>query len=368
MANNPNEKSIRMLRAYRQMADIDKNMFMTSFFKTSPEDITNAEFISIDVEREDEEMAPVLTDISTGAHVVSEDIYTNKTIKPPAMALKMPFNVWDLTNRMPGQTEYDAANVSAQAAIRVRVLKSWRKMQNMIKRTIESQAAQLLQTGKMTLYDKDGNARYVLDYKPKSTHFANAGVKWATTASADPLADIEAMADVIRDDGLVNVENVVIGSTAFKNFLKNSTVEKYFAKDGFFLGSLDPVLQNSGAKVQGTISIGAYNFVIWTYNGRYIDLSDTTKKPYLAVDKVVMLPNQADLDFRKAFGAIPVVIDSDERLRDILPSRVSVPGAFDFKPRIFTDENAETMYSEIKSRPLLVPVSIDRYGCIDTDF
>lgn len=367
MANSPNEKSIRMLRAFQQMPNIDKNMWVSTFFTTTPEDISNAEFVTLDIVRSDEDMAPVLTDISTGAHIISEDIYTNKTIKPPAMALKEPFNVFDLTKRMPGETEYDAANRDYQAALRTRILRSWAKMSNMIKRTIEVQASQILQTGTLTLPDKDGNARYLLDYKPKATHFPTTSVAWSNVGSAAPLDDLEALADVIRDDGLVDARNIVMGSIAFKNFLKNSRVEKYFSKDGFFLGQLNPRLLNNGAKVQGAIHVGNYEFVIWTYNGRYIDLTDSTKKTFVNSDKVIMLPEIEDLDFRKAFGAIPIVVDADERFRDVLPARVTVAGAFDFKPRVFTDENAETVFSEIKSRPILIPTSIDRYGCLDTE-
>ena len=359
------EYAKRLLKVYRERPNIDKNMFMTSFFKTTPEDITDAEFISIDIERSDEKIAPVLTDISTGAHVVSDDIYTNKTLKPPPIALERPINVYDLLKRQPGETEYQAGGQWAARLAGI-VMRSWTKMEDMIKRTIELQASQILQTGTLSLTDADGNARYTLDYKPKATHFPDVGTAW-DDANATPIEDLESLMDVIRADGLVDCEDALMGSWAFSKFIDNAKVLKYFSKDGLFLGVLNPRMVNSGAKIQGQIDIGNYKLNIWTYNGRYIPRGSTTNTRYLGLSKVVLVPNQADLDFRKCFGGIPTVVDSMPQFRNLLPGRVVVPGAFDFKPRVYTDEKAETVTSEIKSRPLLIPTSIDRFGCLETD-
>jgi len=72
------------------------------------------------------------------------------------------------------------------------------------------------------------------------------------------------------------------------------------------------------------------------------------------------------LDFRKVFAGVPIVVDSDPRIASFMPPRVVVPGQISFKPRVYTDEVAETVWAEVKSRPLLIPTSIDRFGCLDT--
>lgn len=359
---NPDDKRKTMLRAYRQTPNIDKNMFLTSFFQTTPQDITTSEFVTLDIVRSDEDIAPVLTDISTGAIVVAEEVFTNKTIKPPAVALREPFNVWDLLNRQPGDTEYDAP--SFQAVLAAKVQRSWMTMSDMIKRTIELQASQILQTGIVTLPDAAGVDRYTLDYKPKASHFVTVSASWAT-AGTDVIADLEGLADQIRDDGLVDPTMVIMDATAFKNFVATDQAAKYFNKEVLNLGQLSPRLTNSGGKFQGFVEVGNYRFDIWTYNGQYKNAAGSKVK-FMTLDKVIMLPNPDDLDFRKVFGGIPVVVDSLEEVRSFMPGRVTVPGAFDFKPRVFTDEAAETTYSEIKSRPLLIPASIDRFGCLDT--
>lgn len=362
----PSDKATSMLRLFRSMPNIDKNMFLSSFFKTTPEDITDADFITLDIVREDEEMAPVLTDISTGAHVISEDIYTNKTIKPPAIALKEPFNVFDLLNRQPGETEYQAADGNYQARLRVKIIRSWERMANMIKRTIELQASQVLQTGTLTLPDAAGNPSYVLNYMPKATHFPDAAIAWGAVGS-NPLVDINNLAEIIRDDGLVDAKNLIMGPGAFAQFLKNTDVKSLFYQNSFALGTLSPRLLASGATIQGFCPVGNYQYNIWTYGGRAISRVTGLKAQYLNVDSCIILPDPEDLDFRLVYGGIPIVVDSVPEFRDVLPSRVTVPGAFDFKPRIYMDEPMESVYSEIKSRPLCIPVSIDRYGCIDTN-
>ncbi len=47
-------------------------------------------------------------------------------------------------------------------------------------------------------------------------------------------------------------------------------------------------------------------------------------------------------------------------------SKVTIEGEYDFRPRVYWDEKAETYVGEIKSRPLCLPVSIDRFGCLNT--
>jgi len=364
---NPDTRRKRMLKMFRQMPNIAKMGFLTSFFITGPEDITSADFVSIDIERSDEDIAPVLRDVKTGAIVVAEDIYTNKTIKPPAYALEMPLNVYDLMKRQPGDTEYEESeNWLGQMAQRVQ--KSWRKMMQMLKYSIELQASQILQTGTLTLNDEDGNAVYTLDYKPKVSHFPTVSTSWSTTASATPLDDITDLADVIRDDGLCDIQDLIFGSTAWKNFIKNDDVRELLDNRRINIGEIAPQMRNLGAKFQGMISYGAYEYRMWTYNARYkATFGATSKSLYVAADKVVFLPAAEELDFRKVYGGVPMLINSVPPFDQFLPGRVPVPGAVDFKPRVYADERAETIISEIKSRPLLIPVSIDKYGCLDTE-
>jgi hypothetical protein len=356
----------KMLRVYRETPNIARNMFLSSFFVTSPEDITDSEFIEIDIVRSDEEIAPVLTDISTGANMTSEDIYTGKQFKPPAFREGRAFNVYDLLKRVPGSTQYEMDSADKMAILMGKVRNAWTRLTERIKRTIELQAAQILQTGTVTLYDAAGNARYTLNFVPKASHFPTAAIAWGAAGSA-PLVDINNLSETIRDDGLVDCKNLIMGPGAFAQFLNNADVQLIFRRDSFALGTLSPRMQASGATIQGFIPVGNYQYNIWTYGGRFIDPVTHTKIQYLNWDSCILMPDPEDLDFRKVFGGVPVITESTPPFNEFLPDRVVIPGAFDFKPRVYVDEKAETLVAEVASRPLLIPVSIDRYGCIDTN-
>jgi hypothetical protein len=129
-----------------------------------------------------------------------------------------------MLKRQPGETEYQNLGNWLGKMMSL-VMKAWAKMFQMIKYGIEVQASQILQTGTLSLTDDKGNTSYTLDYKPKATHFPTTAVSWSTIATATPLDDIDALADVIRDDGLVDVTNVIMGTTAYKNFIRNADVQ-----------------------------------------------------------------------------------------------------------------------------------------------
>jgi hypothetical protein len=363
---NPGEFTKKMLSFFKSQPNIDKMGFFTSFFVTGPEDITDAEFVSIDIERTDEDAAPVLRDISTGAVAIAEDVFTNKTIKPPTYALERALNIFDLLKRQPGDDEYENLG-NWLGKMMNRVMKSWNKMFQMIKYGIEVQASQILLTGTLSLTDDKGNVSYTLDYKPKATHFPTVSTSWSTIATATPLDDIDSLADVIRDDGLVDIQDVIMGSTAFKNFIRNADVQNLLDNRRINIGSIEPQMSGLGAKFQGFISYNNYEYRIWTYNARFVDFFSGTKSKYMTADKVILLPAKEDLDFRKVYGGVPQILDSMAPFNQFMPSRITLPGIADFKARVYADQKAETITTEVKTRPILIPVSIDRFGCLDTE-
>jgi hypothetical protein len=63
------------------------------------------------------------------------------------------------------------------------------------------------------------------------------------------------------------------------------------------------------------------------------------------------------------FGGIPTV-KVDPVFDPILGNKIPIDNEYDFKARVYFDEPRNTYVGEIKSRPFLLPRSIDRYGCI----
>jgi hypothetical protein len=263
-----------------------------------------------------------------------------------------------------GKTEFDS--VDYQSAMRLKVQDSWIEMIDSVQRSIELQASQVLQTGKLDLPGKDGvTGTYALDYKPKSSHFPTVSTSWSDGASTK-IADLDGLAETIRNDGLRDVRNVIMGDTAWKHFINDTDVTAVFKKnEGLNAGTIDPRMMNNGMTYRGNYKMGTYFYDFWTYSARYNALDGSGVTRYLDVNKVIMMPDVADLDFRKVFAGIPQILPNDPRVAGFMPARVNTSDLA-FKPRVYPDEKGDSIVTEIKSRPLLIPVSIDMFGCLDT--
>jgi hypothetical protein len=355
----------RVLALFQSLPDISKMGFLTAFFRVTPESFTDSDKAEIDVVRSGEEIAPVLRNPATGAVTVVEDEFTNKTIPFPWFSLETPVNIIQLMTREPGETAYLTERVNWLGRLASKLVSAFGKHTRMIRRSIELQAAQVLQTGTINLTDEDGKTAWTLDLKPKATHFTTAAVDWGADGS-DPEGDIAALADVIRDDGQADVRNLIFDDAALRAFLADEKVQRDLKVDGYRLGALDPRIADKGAKYYGYIHIGSDLFDLWVYRAKYNPFGSTEYKSFLEPNTVLFLPALEDLDFRRLFGGIPQV--RPDRIFDEIfgADKITIDGEYDFKPRVRWDDKGETYYGAVKSRPLCFPASIDRFGRLTT--
>ena len=351
----------RIVQLFNQKPDISKMGFLSSFFKTSSDSFTDAEKFEYDITRSGEDVAPVVRNLSTGAVLIAEDEFQSKSIPFPVHALAKPANIAKLMKRQPGENAY-AEKVNWFGKLAKILVDGFAKMTAMIRCSVELQAAQLLQTGKIILTDEKGNATYELDLKPKASHFPTAAIAWGASG-ANVQADITALADVIRDDGFCDVTTLIFGKNAWEKFIADPSVQTALRQDGLRLGMLNPALKDKGGKYMGYIDIGANRYDLWVYNARYNEFGKTAKTKYVHDDKVIFLPDIEDLDFRKMFGGIPT-INTDETFGQLFDGKIQIGEEFDFRPRVWWDAEREAYIGEIKSRPLCWPFSIDRFGCL----
>jgi hypothetical protein len=355
----------RILQLFNSQPDINRMGFLTSFFKVLPESFTDAAKCEIDIVRSGEEIAPVVRSLSTGAVTIVEDAFTTKEIPFPVYALDKPANIDQLMSRQPGEDAYMSAHADWLGRLARILVSGFSKMTNMIRRSVELQSAMVLQTGKIILTDEDGQPAWELDFRPKASHFPTVTNSW-DTPNADPIEDIRGLSDIIRADGQVDVKNLIMDDDSIENFLKNDRVQRDLKMDGLRLGALNPRLVGHGAKYYGYIHVGSNLFDIWVYSGTYNNFGSTATEYFLQKNKVLFLPAIEDLDFRRLFGGIPTV-RPDKTFDQIFgATKVNINNEYDFRPRVYYDEKAETYIGEIKSRPLCLPVSIDRFGCLTT--
>ena len=193
-----NTTTKRMISAYNQMAQ--PMLFLSGFFQSPAENFHTSEEVEIDIIRSDEDISIVIQDLSNGYRMNSEDLYTNKGFKPPIHKEAIPINSFDLIKRMPGQDPFQSPDFRAN--VMTRMFNGMVKIERKVRRSIELQASQVLQTGVVTLTDSGGNSLYTLNYQPKASHFPTAGTSWATATGLQKIADINSLAEQIRDDGL----------------------------------------------------------------------------------------------------------------------------------------------------------------------
>lgn len=338
-------------------------MFLSRSFTIKPGNVYQGGKVSIDIERISEEVAVVITAF-TGPNLNDFSEFTTKTFTPPAYGEAVPVNVSELLERMAGVDPFTAAYNSYAGQLVSLMNKRMVAIYDKIRRAVELQASQILQTGTLDLTNKNGQTVYSLDFQPKASHFPVVATAWSDPAS-DPLGDLENLADVIRADGQIDANELYMGKSALKNFLAHPDVQAELDNRRIDVGMIRPEFTNSGATFYGYVWVGNYRFEIWGYPATYKHPQTGAPTPYIGNDNVIMKSRDTRLDMTSA--AVPLPLGPDPRVASIMPGRmVSSEEGFDVTPNLYCTPNGKQIMGELESRPLLVPVQIDGFGCLDT--
>lgn len=339
------------------------NGFLQRLFTVKPGGIYNGTKVAIDVQRTGEAVAIVVKQ-GAGPRLNDADVFTTKEFEPPAYGEAVPFNVNDLLQRMAGVDPMTAAYQDYAGQLLAYFINSFGLIDDKIVRGVELQASQILQTGTLDLKDENGVTLYSLDFKPKATHFPTAGTAW-DQAGSTKLDDLKALAKVIRADGKVNPDRLIMGDAALSEFLKDEEVQKALDNRRIDVGEIAPEMADSGATFYGHVWIGAYRFQIWTYPDTYTDPQTELPVEYVDEGNVIMLSTRTRLD--RTSARVPLPLGPDPRVASLLPGRVSSrENGIDVTPNVYCTPNGKQIMGELESRTLLIPVQIDGFGCLDT--
>jgi hypothetical protein len=343
------------------------NMFLQRFFTLKPGGASNSKMVALDIQRFGEAVAVVVAR-GSGVNFNDLDIFTTKEFEPPQYGEGVSFDVNDLLERMVGVDPFSAAARPYAAQLMAYMVKGYSVINDKIVRGVELQAAQILQTGKLSLTDKDDAVRFDLDFKPKATHFPTVGTNWSNGAS-DKINDLGSLAEVIRKDGKVEPDVIILGRSALRNLLKDTSVKEFLDNRRYEVGTIAPQISaRSGATRYGRITVDTYEFELWTYPDTYDHPNTGAPTKYIADDKVVMLSTQTRLD--RVSARVPHPIGPDPRIASIMPGRLTstaAGGNFDVTPNLYCTPNGKQVIGELESRTLLLPVQIDGFGCLDTE-
>lgn len=360
-----NQTTKRLLAVYIQNAP--PTMFFTGLCVTPPRNFFKTEKVEIDIIRCGEKVSIVIQDLSAGYRYSSLDLFTNKEFLPPIYQEAIPLNSFDLIKRQPGKNPFE--NLDYRANLMERMYTSFQETERKFRRSIEWQASQVLQTGKVILTDENGKALYLLNYKPKSTHFPTASIAW-DQATANIIKDISDLAEIIRTDGLSDPDQLHMGINAFQAFLKNDEIAKQFDNRRYGMGSIEPMQRRGkGGSYRGHVEIGTYSYEIFTYGGKYENPETKKSTLYLAPGKVIIRASDGRIDL--CYGAVPnigkIMGTQANTILEELPGRITnIEGGMDLFTNAWISTDGSQLFCGIACRPIIIPTAIDTYGCLDT--
>lgn len=321
----------------------------------------NSQKVTIDIEREDEDVAIVIDDLQDPGRANSADLYQNNEFLPPIYKEVAPITAWNLLERRPGQNPH--TDPSFQANLARDTVSVAGKMVRKIQRAFELQASQVLQTGVVSLTDAAGNVRYTIDYTPKVSHFPTTGTPWSGGGSV-PITDLENLGYQVHEDGRGNPNRLVFGRIAWSNFIKNSGVLQQLDNRRINNGALNPPANRGGGVFHGDLTIGPWVVECWTYSGQYKDPQSGAITRFVEDDKVIMLSDNTRLD--ACFGALPYVARPEQRAMRFMPDRMAA-GGVDMTTNAWIEPDNSALNLSVGTRPLFVPVAIDTYGALKTE-
>jgi hypothetical protein len=356
-----NAVTTHMARTYVQEAPAP--MALSSLFTSDARNYYSSEKIEFDIEREGEEIAPVLTDIKNGNTKFALDEYTNKEFLAPVIKEEFTLNAFDMIKRQAGQISFTDPVFRANAM--TQFMKHMRYGGKRQRRTIELMAAQILQTGTVTLKDDKGADVYKIDFKPKATHFPTSATAWTDAANCTPVQDLESLADAIHTDGQSMPDRAIFGKAAWQNFIRSDEVKSLMDNRRITIGGVDPETPRPGLRYMGYIDLTGYRLNLYTYKGEYKDIGASVNSRYVEDNNVIVLSENMRLD--ATWGAIPQIVPPETRAMSFLSGRMAMASVgMDFTTNAWVSLNGESITGSLGSRPLLIPTSIDRFGCLTT--
>lgn len=353
-----------MMQAFTQRRS--PNRFLSRLFTFKPGNAFRGEKVFIDIQRTGEDVSIVVTH-GTGPRLNDADKFVTKEIIPPSYGEAVAMNVNELYNRMLGVDPHTAAYQEYAAQLIAELVRRMAIIDDKIKRAVELQASQILQTGVLDLKDDTGTTLYSLDFLPKATHFPTSSIVWGQVGD-DKIGDVEALCDVIRNDGAVDPDMLIFGKSALREFLDDASVQDKLDNRRIDLGQIRPEMRDSGAKFYGFVWVGTYQLEIWAYADTYKDPQTGLPTRYINDGSVIVLSSSTRLD--KVGAEVPLPVGPDPRIAGLIPGRLTSTTAaaddFDVTPNIYCTPNGKQIMGELESRPCCVPVQIDGFGCLDT--
>lgn len=351
----------RMIEAYRERAQ--SPLFLSRLFRTPEENFHRSEKVEIDVVRSDPHIAVPVKSVGAGARAVENSKYTNKAYEPTIVDLETSISAYAALKRRAGMDPFQDPDFLRAAGMEA--FEMLGVLEGMIRRTVELMCSQVLQTGAISLVDSAGAVQYSCDFLAKATHKVTVGTSWATDGSTgSPLADIGALAEVVRQDGKAEPDQLTFGRSALQRFLANADVKARFDNRRLELAQFRPEDRGAGATFFGWVWIDQYRFEVWGYKDTFLHPQTGVHTPYVGTDNVIMTASTGRRDL--TFGELPILVPPDARAAQFLPPSMVMPEiGLQLTTNAWITPNGKHLMLAAGTRPLPIPTAIDTIGVLD---
>ena len=284
-----------MLEALFQMKPVRK-FLLDLFFKRV--ETSTTEYVDIDIMKGKRKLAPFVSPLVEGK-VMDRLGYSVRSYKPPYVKPKMVTTAQDFLRRMAGDTIYTGNDNAAQRALK-QLGRDMAYLEEIITRREEWMAAQLVQTGKVSIVGDGVND--LIDFGMDSNHIITltGTALWSDQTNSTPLIDLRTWRRLILQDSGLNATDVIMGSDALDAFLSHAKVKDQLDTRRIDLGQIDPRQTPEGAIYYGRIKDVALD--LWVYDEWYYDEATTSEKSMIDTKKVIMGSSNARA--ARHYGAI----------------------------------------------------------------
>ena len=332
-----------LLAAYEQ-ATPASSFLRDRYFGTNPAtDIFSTDDVIMEFKNGSQKMAPFVSP-RVGGKTILRKGYKMERYEPAFIAPKRTLTLDDLNKKGFGEALY--AKLTPEQRQGAIVTKDLVEMETMIVRREEAMAAEVMTTNALVMKHYGDNDT---DFEEKSIQYfegeANPAeftvTKAWSDASADILADIDAMVTMARQNGL-RVSELVVAPNVAQMIIKNAAIKEFLDIHGYEMGHIQPrELNAAGAAYIGTLNVNGVMIDVISYGAQY-ENDEGAFVNYFPAGRVVLT---APASGRTVYGAV-TQLESDEQFHTHTGKRI---------PKYISDKKADARELRLASRPLMVP-------------
>jgi len=333
-----------MLETFEQIKPV-RTWFLSMFFAIT--NTSNTKTVDIDVIKGKRRLAPFVAPNRQGV-MVERKGYRTDTFKPPYVKPKMITTAEDILKRQPGNIIY-APNSSPAIMAAEQMGKDMAELDEMITRREEWMAAKALMDGQIRVIGEgvDKTIDFGMDADAKPVLSGTS--LWTDHTNATPLDDLNDWAEQTTKKSGKNVNICVMGTTAWRNFMKCDSVigttgggKNLFSMRAVDIGEINPRNLPDGSRYKGRLTEVGVD--VYTYDEWYIDDESGIEEPLVPANKVMLGATNARCE--RNYAAI----------RDL--GAMAPMARF---PKSWEENDPSERFLMVQSAPLMVPVEIDAF-------